>query len=167
MSASVRRRAESSSRFWNGCAGRLVAEGRIGDAILDRTGGAIPVDGIVGPAATLPDGTPVLLAGDAAGLTNPVTGAGIPAAVMSGAMAGEAAVRWIAGAADALDDYNEEIEDLFGASLRRAVRNGGGSRNRPSPPRSRSPPTCGAVGSPIQNTGPRDRAAPPNAMGAT
>ena len=100
---------------------RLVAEGRIGDAILDRTGGAIPVDGIVGPAATLPDGTPVLLAGDAAGLTNPVTGAGIPAAVMSGALAGESAARWIAGAADALDDYNEDIEDLFGASLRRAV----------------------------------------------
>ena len=101
---------------------QLIAEGRIGDAILNRTGGAIPVDGIVGPAATLPDGTPMLLAGDAAGLTNPVTGAGIPAAVMSGAMAGEAAARWIAGTADALDDYNEEIEDLFGASLRRAVR---------------------------------------------
>ena len=101
---------------------QLIAEGRIGDAILDQTGGAIPVDGIVGPAATLPDGTPVLLAGDAAGLTNPVTGAGIPAAVMSGALAGEAAARWIAGTADALDDYNEEIEDLFGASLRRAVR---------------------------------------------
>ena len=100
---------------------QLIAEGRIGNAILDRTGGAIPVDGIVGPAATLPEGTPVLLAGDAAGLTNPVTGAGIPAAVMSGAMAGEAAARWIAGTADALDDYNEEIEDLFGASLRRAV----------------------------------------------
>ena len=100
---------------------RLIAEGRIGDAILGHTGGAIPVDGITGPMAALPDGTPVLLAGDAAGLTNPVTGAGIPAAVMSGALAGEAAGRWIAGAADALDDYAEEIEDLFGASLRRAV----------------------------------------------
>ncbi len=101
---------------------RLVAEGRIGDAILGHTGGAIPVDGIVGPVAALPDGTPVLLAGDAAGLTNPVTGAGIPAAVMSGALAGEAAGRWIAGAADALEDYAEEIEDLFSTSLRRAVR---------------------------------------------
>ena len=100
---------------------RLIAEGRIGDAVLGHTGGAIPVDGIVGPVAALPDGTPVLLAGDAAGLTNPVTGAGIPAAVMSGALAGEAALQWIAGAADALDDYAEEIQDLFGASLRRAV----------------------------------------------
>ncbi|MDE0149623.1 MAG: NAD(P)/FAD-dependent oxidoreductase [Rhodospirillaceae bacterium] len=100
---------------------RLMAEGRIGDAILGNTGGAIPVDGIVGPVAALPDGAPVLLAGDAAGLTNPVTGAGIPAAVMSGALAGEAAARWVAGAADALDDYAEEIDDLFGASLRRAV----------------------------------------------
>ena len=100
---------------------RLIAEGRIGEAVLGHTGGAIPVDGIVGPVAALPDGTPVLLAGDAAGLTNPVTGAGIPAAVMSGALAGEAALQWIAGAADALEDYAEEIEDLFGASLRRAV----------------------------------------------
>jgi len=100
---------------------RLIGEGRIGEAVLGHTGGAIPVDGIVGPEAALPDGTPVLLAGDAAGLTNPVTGAGIPAAVMSGALAGEAAARWIAGAADALDDYAEEIDDLFGASLRRAV----------------------------------------------
>ena len=100
---------------------RLVGEGRIGDAVLGHTGGAIPVDGIVGSVAALPDGTPVLLAGDAAGLTNPVTGAGIPAAVMSGALAGEAAGRWIAGCADALDGYAEEIDDLFGASLRRAV----------------------------------------------
>ena len=100
---------------------RLIAEGRIGETVLGHTGGAIPVDGIVGPVAALPDGTPVLLAGDAAGLTNPVTGAGIPAAVMSGALAGEAAAHWIAGAADALDDYNEDIEGLFGASLCRAV----------------------------------------------
>lgn len=100
---------------------RLIGEGRIGEAVLGHTGGAIPVDGIVGPAAALPDGTPVLLAGDAAGLTNPVTGAGIPAAVMSGALAGEAAARWFAGAADAPDGYAEEIDDLFGASLRRAV----------------------------------------------
>ncbi len=100
---------------------RLVAEGRIGDAVLGHTGGAIPVDGIVGPVAALPDGAPVLLAGDAAGLTNPVTGAGIPAAVMSGALAGEAAANRTAGTAGALDDYAEEIEDLFGASLRRAV----------------------------------------------
>ena len=100
---------------------RLIAEGRIGGEILGRTGGAIPVDGIVGPVAALPDDTPVLLAGDAAGLTNPVTGAGIPAAVMSGALAGEAAADRIAGAAGALDGYAEEIEDLFGASLRRAA----------------------------------------------
>ena len=144
---------------------KLIAEGRIGDAILDRTGGAIPVDGIVGPAPALPDGTPVLLAGDAAGLTNPVTGAGIPAAVMSGAKAGEAAARWIAGAADALDDYAEEIEDLFGASLRRAVR-----RRReleqsfaatgPQPADLRR----GWIAYP-EYWAP-DRAAPPNAMGA-
>ena len=144
---------------------RLIAEGRIGDTVLGHTGGAIPVDGIVGPAAVLPDGTPVLLAGDAAGLTNPVTGAGIPAAVMSGALAGEAAGRWIAGAADAPDDYAEEIEDLFGASLRRAVQ-----RRRelerafaasiPQPADLRR----GWIAYP-EYWAP-DRAAPPNAMGA-
>jgi len=99
----------------------LIDQGRIGDAILGHTGGAIPVDGIVGPIGALPSGAPVLLAGDAAGLTNPVTGAGIPAAVMSGTLAGEAAAHWIGGKADALVDYAEDIDDLFGASLRRAV----------------------------------------------
>ena len=37
----------------------------------------------------------MLLAGDAAGLTNPVTGAGIASAVQSGALAGRAAADFI------------------------------------------------------------------------
>jgi flavin-dependent dehydrogenase len=64
---------------------------------------------------------PVLLTGDAAGLTNPVTGAGINAAVLSGAMAGKAAAAFLSGRANALADFAEELEDLFGASLRRAL----------------------------------------------
>jgi flavin-dependent dehydrogenase len=58
----------------------------------------------------------VLLAGDAAGLANPVTGAGIAAAVHSGRLAGEAA------AAGSAVEYEEELEDVFKAALERALR---------------------------------------------
>jgi len=61
------------------------------------------------------------LAGDAGGLANPVTGAGINAAVVSGKAAGQAAAAWLAGQAHALDDYQEEMTDLFEAALDRAV----------------------------------------------
>lgn len=100
---------------------RLIAEGMIGHAILSWTGGAIPVNGALKPTARLGQSV-VLLAGDAAGLVNPVTGAGIPAAVVSGALAGEAAARHAAGATGALDDYEDEVEESFGVSLRRALR---------------------------------------------
>jgi digeranylgeranylglycerophospholipid reductase len=99
----------------------LLDEGRIGDAILGYTGGVIPVGGIVGPYGALGD-THVLLAGDAAGLTNPVTGAGISAASISGALAGTAAASVVAGNQDAGEDYADDIDDLFGASLERARR---------------------------------------------
>ena len=91
---------------------------RVGEEILARTGGAIPVGGMVQPWARL-SGTLVLLAGDAAGLANPVTGAGIAAAVQSGRLAGEAA------ASGSAERYQEELEDLFGASLDRALRRRG------------------------------------------
>jgi flavin-dependent dehydrogenase len=64
----------------------------------------------------------VLLAGDAAGLTNPVTGAGIASAVQSGALAGRAAADLIGGRVNALDEYEEELGDIFDAALGRALR---------------------------------------------
>ena len=100
---------------------QLVAEGRVGEAIHRHTGGLIPVGGIVGPVGALGD-TAVLLAGDAAGLTNPVTGAGIPSAVMSGEMSGAAAADFVAGDPDAPDDYAEDLSDIFGSSLALALR---------------------------------------------
>jgi geranylgeranyl reductase family protein len=100
---------------------RLVEEGRLGTEILGHTGGAIPAGGLLEPRCRLGE-VPVLLAGDAAGLANPVTGAGIGAAVVSGGLAGRAAADWLGGAAGALDDYAEEIEDLFNDALDRAVR---------------------------------------------
>lgn len=101
--------------------GRLVDEGRVGRAILALTGGAIPVGGALHPIGKL-GAVQVLLAGDAAGLANPVTGAGIAAATMSGALAGEAAVTWLAGGGAAPEDYADELDALFGPSLARAVR---------------------------------------------
>lgn len=83
--------------------------------IVSTTGGAIPVSGMLEPWGRLAD-TLVLLAGDAAGLANPVSGAGIAAAVHSGRLAGEAAVR---GAPEA---YEEELADVYGAALERALR---------------------------------------------
>ena len=100
---------------------RLAAEGRVGREVLALTGGAIPVGGPVAPRGRV-GAVPVLLAGDAAGLANPVTGAGIAAAVHSGALAGAAAADFLAGRRDAPERYAEELDDLFGASLARALR---------------------------------------------
>ncbi|MEJ5211656.1 MAG: hypothetical protein WHV61_09535, partial [Burkholderiales bacterium] len=89
----------------------------VAPTILRRTGGAIPVGGL---RARLAVGR-VLFAGDAAGLTHPVTGAGIAAAVISGERAGAAAADWLAGRTRALEDYEAELRDTFGVSLARAV----------------------------------------------
>jgi digeranylgeranylglycerophospholipid reductase len=99
----------------------LVAAGRVGREILMRTGGAIPVGGMVKPTGVL-GATRVLLAGDAAGLANPVTGAGITAAVHSGALAGDAAADAVGGNPHALADYEDELDALFAVALSRAVR---------------------------------------------
>ena len=95
---------------------RLVETGRVGSTIHGHTGGAIPVGGIIGLNGRL-GATDVLLAGDAAGLTNPVTGAGINAAVISGKLAGEAGAALAAGDTDAAQDFADEIEALFATSL--------------------------------------------------
>ena len=98
----------------------LVREGRIGWDVLALTGGLIPSGGLLTPTGRL-GASEVLLAGDACGLTNPITGAGIASAVISGRMAGEAAAAWVAGDGAAPADYADEIADLFGPALARAV----------------------------------------------
>ncbi len=99
----------------------LIQAGRVGEKILYHTGGAIPVGGMRDPIGQIGE-TAVLLAGDAAGLTNPVTGAGINAAILSGNRAGEYANLWLQGDREALDDYREELEDLFKPGLDRACK---------------------------------------------
>lgn len=99
---------------------RLIAEGRIGARVLGHTGGPIPVGGMLEPFTTRGERM-VLLTGDAAGLANPITGAGIPAAVISGRMAGETALPWLSGNRNAGANYAEELKEYFGASLARAL----------------------------------------------
>ena len=79
----------------------LVDQDLVGREILGRTGGAIPVGGlrvrlVVGNA---------LFVGDAAGLTHPITGAGLSDQD-----------------ATALDEFEEDIRDQFEETLRRAVK---------------------------------------------
>lgn len=99
---------------------RLAAAGRVGTDVLGLTGGAIPVGGLLEPEGRL-GGVPVMLAGDACGLTNPVTGAGIASAVLSGRMAGEAAAAWLTGDGQAIAGFADETRALFQAALARAV----------------------------------------------
>lgn len=95
----------------------LVRQGRVGADILQRTGGAIPVGGLRGSLTY----RNVLFVGDAAGLTHPITGAGIAAAVQSGESAGTAAAEYIGGNARALNAYDEDMRDQYGPVLERAV----------------------------------------------
>ena len=76
-----------------------------------RTGGLIPVGGA--PARTMRGRR--VLAGDAAGQTDPITGSGIPAAIQCGQAAGEAAC-------NDLGAYEEEWRGLLEHSLNRALR---------------------------------------------
>ncbi|MEM8688929.1 MAG: NAD(P)/FAD-dependent oxidoreductase [Pseudomonadota bacterium] len=99
----------------------LQDAGRVGATITAHTGGAIPVGGMLKPHGRIAR-VPVLLAGDAAGLTNPVTGAGINAAVLSGRLAGQSAAALLGGDETAQDDYAEELADLLKPSLDRALR---------------------------------------------
>jgi digeranylgeranylglycerophospholipid reductase len=99
----------------------LAGDRRIGTRAMALTGGAIPVGGRLRSIGNL-GGTAVLLAGDAAGLTNPVTGAGIASAVQSGTLAGRAAADFLGDCARAIEAYEEELGDIFDAALNRALR---------------------------------------------
>jgi digeranylgeranylglycerophospholipid reductase len=62
-----------------------------------------------------------MLVGDAAGQTHPITGAGLPQAVICGRMAGKWAARAVTEKnLDLLKEYEREWKDLFGESLVRA-----------------------------------------------
>ncbi len=89
---------------------------------LSRSVGAIVVEGPYYPLAEhelFP--FPVLFAGDAAGLTHPITGAGIPQAVISGQSAGRAAAGYVrSGDTDEFNSYEREMKSRFGRTLNQA-----------------------------------------------
>lgn len=96
----------------------LVHNGIVGAEILARTGGPIPVSGL---RARLVEGR-VLFVGDAAGLTHPITGAGIAAAVISGERAGQAAAEFLGGEGEqSLAEFEEDLRDQFEETIRRAL----------------------------------------------
>lgn len=100
----------------------LAAAQRVrGAPPLGLTGGLIPVGGRLRAIGWL-GGIPVALAGDAAGLTNPVTGAGIEAAVRSGELAGVAVAGWLSGKTNLLEAYEVELSELYDAAHARALR---------------------------------------------
>jgi geranylgeranyl reductase family protein len=87
-------------------------------AIVARTAGRVPSGGAV---ERLRCGN-VLLVGDAAGHTHPITGAGIAAAVIGGTLAGRAAAQAVlSDDLGALDSYGREWNDFMAGPLRHAL----------------------------------------------
>lgn len=104
-------------RLLEGLRGRLVEAGVIGAGVLGVGGGAIPIGGMRDQLTR----ERVLLTGDAAGLTHPVSGAGIPQAVFSGVEAGRAAAALAGGATAAAEDYAHAVSLRYGGNLRRGL----------------------------------------------
>ncbi|MGE5840050.1 MAG: NAD(P)/FAD-dependent oxidoreductase [Deltaproteobacteria bacterium] len=95
---------------------QLAQSGKIRKPILGVSAGWIPAE----PPRTAVSGR-VLLAGDAAGQTNAITGAGVAQAVLCGRMAGECAARALqAGDLNLLQEYDTEWRGLFEETLQRA-----------------------------------------------
>ena len=97
---------------------RLYREGLIRRGVLARSGGLIPISGI---RNRLVSGT-VIFCGDAAGLTHPITGAGIPQAIFSGALAGRAAAAALTrGDTLYLREYEAEIRSRYQGVINHAL----------------------------------------------
>lgn len=97
---------------------RLAEHGKIRGKPYAMTAGWLPAE----PIGSVVKGN-VLLAGDAAGQTHPITGAGILPAVVCGRMAGEIAAEAAgSGDLDLLKTYDLQWRDLFWDTLERAFR---------------------------------------------
>ena len=95
----------------------IRSTGLIGLKIIEKTSGLVPVSGL----NEITDGN-IALCGDAAGLTHPVTGAGILSAVISGGLAGDYAAESVKASKNLLEDYKEELESVFKKSLSNAAK---------------------------------------------
>lgn len=106
------RRNDLARRALSELLGRLAAEGTVRNgAVLSRCTGLVPVSGPL-PRTV---GDDVLLAGDAAGHVDALTGAGIVSAVRAGELAGRAA------ASERPDDYERAWRRLMGGYLARST----------------------------------------------
>ena len=95
---------------------RLIREGKIEGSPYDHSAGWIPAE----PVREVTRDN-ILLTGDAAGHTHPITGAGIFASVVCGRMAGKWASRAVKeGNIDLLKEYEYEWRDLLGETIDRA-----------------------------------------------
>ena len=99
---------------------KLIYEKKIlPHSIVKKTAGLIPINGPL--HKTVIDN--IILVGDAAGFTHPITGAGILNAVISGSIAGEIVNNALKSEnIDILNTYNLEWESLIGSSLRMALK---------------------------------------------
>ncbi len=96
----------------------LVERGMIRPGRLARSSGTIPVSGL--RTSVVRDN--VIFCGDAAGLTHPITGAGVPQAVFSGRLAGVSAAAAVkTGDRKHLQDYENEIRGHYAGVLGHAL----------------------------------------------
>lgn len=95
----------------------LQLSGQTGASVMRQVGGLIPASGL---RERLVENR-VLFAGDAAGLAHPITGLGVPSAVISGEAAGEICVAAHISNAE-LSDYERGIRARFGPALERGVK---------------------------------------------
>lgn len=112
--SAAKRLRELLGKFQQGLiAAKIVRDG----GGREPTGGLIPASGLAVHLA----GGHTLLAGDAAGCTHPITGAGIVAAVFSGQLAASAILANKAGKGAAPDEsYGRDLRAEYGAQLARA-----------------------------------------------
>jgi digeranylgeranylglycerophospholipid reductase len=105
-------------RVFDEFAESLVRTGMIRSGRLARSSGVIPVSG---PRRPLVRGN-VIFCGDAAGLTHPITGAGVPQALFSGYLAGSSAAAALkTGNQQHLKDYDAEITGRYRGVLEHAL----------------------------------------------
>jgi len=110
---------KNARRVLDGFLRGLQEKGRFNHPDIQTTAaGLIPVGG---PLERTVVGN-VILAGDAAGMTDPITGAGIHTAVVAGTSAGEAMVRSVnREAPNGLDHYEQDWKMVLDDQLRRAA----------------------------------------------
>jgi len=105
----------------DGVAARRVLHGRLAELLPDRPARDLLASHLpLSPGRPAPGVGRVLLAGDAASLVNPLTGEGIYYALVSGRLAGEAAVHQVTGRASdgPLPAYRRALRRTLGRHLR-------------------------------------------------